>query len=143
VGDARSLVAGASELVDAMRTSDWIAEQPEAHLLPHLERTCGTLPLRLESTRTDDDGTFVVELTWLAEPNDIRSVREAAFTLAGSIAEGATYLRQRRPPELPDVDAAARDGHVTYELVTGMIGQDTSFAPHGHAVRFVVAGVFS
>ena len=47
-----------------MGSDDWVAEDPEAHLLPHLEAACEELPLELRSTRSRDDGTFEVDLTW-------------------------------------------------------------------------------
>jgi hypothetical protein len=55
-------------------------------------------------------------------------VRRAVYALVGSIAETATYVRQRR-----------NGGSVAFELVTGIIGEDARFEPHGHAVRFLVA----
>jgi hypothetical protein len=36
VADAGAFAQGAEELVDAMRRPNWVAEQPEVHLLPHL-----------------------------------------------------------------------------------------------------------
>jgi hypothetical protein len=63
VGDATAFVDGAVELVDSMRTPDWVAEEPEAHLLPHLREAAEGLPVALDATRTLDDGTFEIELT--------------------------------------------------------------------------------
>src|SRR5262249_62318453 len=40
VGDASQLVSGASELVTAFGHPTWVAEQPEIHLLPHVESWC-------------------------------------------------------------------------------------------------------
>jgi hypothetical protein len=40
VADATALVPGAEELLDAMRRPRWVAEEPEAHLLPHLVQAC-------------------------------------------------------------------------------------------------------
>src|SRR5262249_3590188 len=62
VADATPYVEGASELVDSMRTPEWVAEEPDMHLLPHM-RQPRVLPLALNATRTLDDGTFEVELT--------------------------------------------------------------------------------
>ena len=97
------------------------------HLLPHLHEAAEGLPLALNATRTLDDGTFEVELTWIGEEAGIGETRRAVFALVGSVAETATYVRQRR-----DGDC------VTFELVTGIIGEDARFEPHGHAVRFRV-----
>ena len=42
-------------------------------------------------------------------------------------AETATYVRKRRD-----------GGSATFEVVTGIIGEDAHFESHGHAVRFRV-----
>jgi hypothetical protein len=127
ISDAAALVPGAEELLAAMRESDWVAEQPEEDLLPHLQRACEQLPLELAAWGVADDATFEVELRWNGEPGAIGAIREAVFALAGSIAESASYLRQRRGEALE------------FELVTGMLASDGEFAPHGHAVRLRIA----
>jgi hypothetical protein len=127
VGDAASFATGANELVDAMRADGWVAEDPDVHLRPHLERACGSLPLELRETSVAPDGTYDVDLLWRGDGHSTGAIRAAVFALAGSVAETASYLRQRRD-----------DGAIVFELVTGMIGEDLPFAPHGHAVRFTV-----
>jgi hypothetical protein len=127
VADATAFVDGAAELIDSMRTADWVAEEPESHLLPHLRAAAEGLPVALTATRTLDDGTFEIELTWTGEDAGIAQIRRAVYALVGSVAETATYVRQRR-----DDDSA------TFELVTGIIGDDARFEPHGHAVRLQV-----
>lgn len=59
VADGTHLVPGANELVDALSRRDWVAEQPEAHLLPHLERHCARPESRLEllAATIDTDGS--------------------------------------------------------------------------------------
>ena len=37
VADARQLVAGARELITAFGAHDWVAEEPELHLKPHVD----------------------------------------------------------------------------------------------------------
>lgn len=112
-----------------MEDSEWVAEDPDAHLLPHLERACAELPFDLVGARTSDDGTFLVELQWRGNGR-IGGVRQAVFALLGSIAESATYVRQRR-----DGDTLA------FEAATGVL--DGRFAPHGHTVRFEIRGFAS
>ena len=124
VADATPFVDGAVELVDSMRTPNWVAEEPESHLLPHLREAAEGLPLALVATRTLVDGTFEIELMWTGEEAGIGEIRRAVYALIGSVAETATYVRQRRD-----------DGAATFELVTGIIGEDAHFEPHGHAVR--------
>ena len=128
VADAAAFAEGAAELVESMRLPDWVAEEPEAHLLPHLRAACDGLPLELMETRVLDDGAFEVELNYTGENGGIGATRQAVYELIGSIAETATYVRQRRD-----------EGSVAFELVTGIIGEDAHFEPHGHTVRFLVA----
>jgi hypothetical protein len=130
VADAGSFVAGAEELVDAMRRPNWVAEEPELHLLPHLQRSCESLPLELVGAQISEDGSYDVELRWTGETDRIGEVRAAVFALVGGFAEVYTYVRQRR-----DADA------VVFEVVTGILGDESSFSPHGHAVRLIVADV--
>jgi hypothetical protein len=125
VGDAAAFAEGASELVDAMRSADWVAEKPELHLLPHLRAACDNLPFELATTRVLDDGRFEVDLTWTGGPGGVGEVRRAVYALIGAVAESATYVRQHRD-----------HGSLAFELATGLIGEDAHFAPHGHTVRF-------
>ena len=103
-----------------MREPGWVAEDPDVHLLPHLKRACEQLPFELADTRVDD-GVHVVRLAWKGE-RSIGQVRAAIFALLGSIAESATYVRQRN-----------EDDELEYEVVTGMLA-DPHFAPHGHTL---------
>jgi hypothetical protein len=130
VADARALASGAEDLVDAMRRPNWVAEQPEVHLLPHLQQSCESLPFELVGAQVSEDGSYDVELRWTGETARIGEVRAAVFTLVGGFAEVYTYVRQRR-----GADA------VVFEVVTGILGEESSFSPHGHTVRLSVAGV--
>ena len=129
VADAASFAAGAVELVEAMRLANWVAEQPELHLQPHLERACRSLPLRLEAARSAADGTLEVDLRWTGEAAGVGAVRAAVFSLVGSFAELATYVRQRELEATGDGDRT-----LLFEIVTGILG-DGRFEPHGHTVR--------
>ena len=128
VGDARTFVPGISELVEAMETSDWVAEDADAHLLPHLRRACESLPLELVDAVTTDDAVFEIHVAWTGPKNRAVEVRQAIYALIGSIAESATYIRQR------DRDA----GKLEFDVVTGMLASDTDFASHGHTLRIHV-----
>jgi hypothetical protein len=114
-----------------MGAERWVAEDPRAHLLPHLERACVSLPFELTDAETSDDGVFVVSLAWQGERSREGEVRAAAFALIGSVAETATYVRQRR----------VTDGLV-FEVATGFIAGDAHFAPHGHTLSLHVADCF-
>ena len=129
VADAAPFAAGAVELVEAMRVAKWVAEEPELHLQPHLERACRSLPLQLAGAGSSADGTFEVSVRWMGETPRVAEVRAAVFSLVGSFAELATYVRQRPIEETEDGNRT-----LLFEVVTGILG-DGRFAPHGHTVR--------
>jgi hypothetical protein len=121
IADARQFADGARELVAAMETTDWVAEEPEAHLLPHIRRTCEGSPLSLVGAEVAEDGVLVVELRW--EAGD-ESHRPDVWRVIGSFAESASYLHQW-----------SENGTDVFDVVTGMLAGQTAFAPHGHTVR--------
>jgi hypothetical protein len=134
VADATVFVTGVLELLDAMRSASWVAEEPGVHLLPHIERACRTLLLEVEGAQLSADGSFDVRLVWTGQEWRVGEIRAAVFALLGSFAETATYVRQRRPP--------GDNKHETllFEIVTGMLDDgDTVFAPHGHTVKISVS----
>jgi hypothetical protein len=126
IADAAQFADDADELVAAMRRPNWVAEEPELHLLPHLERACESLPLELLDAFTADDGSYEVRLRWTGDEPSVGGTRAAIFSLLGGIAEIATYVRQRRTGET-----------LTFEVVTGFV-DETPFKPHGHTLRLVV-----
>jgi hypothetical protein len=134
VADATGFVAGVSELVYAMRSPNWVAEEPGVHLLPHIERACQTLPLEVEEARLTDDGSFDVRLFWTAQGWRVGEIRAAVFALVGSFAELATYVRQRR------LTTENTEETLVFEIVTGILDDgDNVFAPHGHTVQISVS----
>jgi hypothetical protein len=131
VGNADALVAGAGELVAAFAEPAWVAEEPQAHLLPHVSQWCevdGRLALRGSSV--DDHGALVLDLVWQGEPLGVGQVRAAAFALIGSFAESATYVRQRRPTD----EGSGSQTRARFEVGTGELRPDSRFLPHGHVV---------
>ncbi len=121
VADGSALAPGVRELAAALDVEDWVAEEPEAHLLPHIERACAEAGLELLGHELTDDAVFVVRVAW---PDDAgpAAARAAAFRIVGSFAELATSVR-------------VRNGNRTFEVVTGMLDGDSQFAGHGHLVR--------
>jgi hypothetical protein len=117
-----------SELADSMANPGWVGEEPEAHLLPHLQAACdgpGSL-LRLDEAHSDGE-IFVVELTAREPDRSVGELRQAAIALAAAIAEESTHIRQRR------------DGDVLeFDIATGTAPSEARFAPHGHLVRLRV-----
>ena len=124
---------GATRLVEAMSRSNWVAESPELHLLPHIERACSVLPFELLDAAPAADGSFAVRLVWQGESSRVGEVRAAVFSLLGSFAEVYTYVRQRRPVDAP--------GTLVFDVATGMLDGEGPFAAHGHAVCMTVTGL--
>jgi hypothetical protein len=138
VADAAPLVSGASELVAAFRQPNWVAEQPEMHLVPHVEAWCQEdRRLALTRAHTDSTGACVLDFEWHGATRSVGGARAAVFSLIGSFAESATYVRQRR---------AAHDGdgfatQLQFEVGTGELGPDARFDSHGHVVVINVKGL--
>ena len=141
IGDAAALAPGAHELLAALSEPGWVAEDPDAHLLPHLRQACERLPLELDHVRSEEAGAYLVSLRLTGARGDVRAAREAAFGLIGAIAESATYVRQRRNGA-GDVDRAEPGDDVLFEVATGMLAPDTAFASHGHVLALRIRGVF-
>lgn len=138
IGDAAQLASGASELVAAFAEPTWVAEQPELHLLPHIEAWCETDPrLALGAAYTDGADAYVLDLEWREATGGVGAVRAAVFSLIGSFAESATYVRQRRVAR----GAAGSATKLQFEVGTGELAPDARFEPHGHVVLINVAGV--
>src|SRR5215475_6491328 len=121
IGDAAQLVSGASELIAAFRQPAWVAEQPESHLLPHIEAWCRR-DRRLALTGAYADGTqaYVLDFEWRGAAVGVGAARAAVFSLVGSFAESATYLRQRWAAS--DRGYAAMKLH--FEVGTGELAPD-------------------
>jgi hypothetical protein len=130
VGDASRLIPGAEELLAAMAERDWVAEDPDIHLSPHVRAWLEHNDVfTLEGAHSDDAGAFILQLSWQGRAGDLGGLRAAAFELLGTVAESATYVRQRRGED-----------HVVFEVATGMVGEDAHFAPHGHVIVLDVRG---
>jgi hypothetical protein len=132
VGDARSHLATLDALRDVAGRDAWVAESPEAHLLPRLaERASGISPFRIEATRTEPDGTFEVDARWVGprEPEQWQ-VRAAAIAIIGVVAEATTVVHETRGPA----------GDPVFDVVTGLLPGETAFATHGHTLRLRVLG---
>lgn len=131
VADAGQLVPGAGELLAALRERDWVAEDPDLHLRPHVEEWCrqdGRFAVL--SDRTDEAHAYVLDLEWRGAPAGVGAVRAAAFALTGSFAESATYIRQRRFEPSADAEGLS----LRFEIGTGELASDASFEPHGQVV---------
>jgi hypothetical protein len=132
------LLTGASELMAAFGQPDWVAEEPELHLLPHVEAWCRQdRRLALSGTHTDDSCAYVLDLEWRSTTGSVGAIRAAVFSLIGSFAESATYVRQRRAAS----DDSGPASGLQFEVGTGELGPGARFLPHGHVVLINVVGI--
>jgi hypothetical protein len=131
IADGSAFAANVEELRDAMAREGWVAEHPEAHLLPHLERHCAAESCwRIAGHSLGTDGVFDVVLDWHPETARFERLRRDVFGLVASAAEPATYVYQR----------AVRN-EVDFEVVFGVLDAHTSrFVSHGHLVRLRIRG---
>ncbi len=138
IADATELVVGAAELVAAFSEPAWVAEQPEIHLRPHVEAWCQRdQRLGLIDAHADATAAYILDLEWRGRPRSVGEARAAVFSLIGSFAESATYVRQRRIGSGGDGSPV----RLRFEVGTGELAPDSRFAPHGHVVVIDVAGV--
>ncbi len=124
VASAEAYLDHADALRAAMGVPDWVAEDPDDHLLPHVRRFCeGSDVLRLDDWSIED-GVLVLDLSSERRGGERHA---AVYALIGTFAEPATLVRQLRQD---------RD----YVVVTGVLEGDSVFAPHGHTVLVRVGG---
>lgn len=124
VGDARRLLPEARALLKRMETPDWVTEDADAHLLPHIRRMCASddVPLELAAARVEEDGTLVVDCRLDGDWDGWRA-SAAAFALLGRIAEPGTFVEKRET-----------DGRLELDAVTGVVSDEGRFATHGHTL---------
>jgi hypothetical protein len=130
VASASHLTGGVEALLAAMAEPDWVAEDADAHLLPHIESGAGETA-GVVSAEVNDAGELVVDVELTGPPpEDGRfnaNRRAIAFGLIGMFAETGTY-----------VEELELDGGAEFVVVTGMLEGTTPFLPHGHTVRLRV-----
>jgi hypothetical protein len=128
VSDGEAFAQPLRTLLDEMARPDWNTEQPEAHLLPHLERWCARegSPFALRAA-AEEDTLFVVDLdTALGTTNE--QVRELVYALISTIAEPTTVVVETREDEM-DV----------FDVTLAVTPRQSSFPKgHGHLVRLRV-----
>ena len=125
VADASAFAPAVEELAALARRRDWVAEDPEIHLVPHL-RGAIVDGVRITQIRTGEDGVLAVDAECV--PGASRGeLRQRAWVLLGIVAEPAASVRERR-----DGDAAV------FEVVTGIPDGAGPFASHGHTLRLTL-----
>jgi len=131
IGPGGAFSPNIQEIADALAGSGWVTEEPEAHLLPHLQAACDEPGSRwtIASWTIDDDGVFVVDASWAGSWGRWDALRGDAFAFLGRTAELTTHIRERRV-----------DDGVVFEMATGTVVDGSPFALHGHLIRLRVSG---
>ena len=130
VADGTPFVPGVQQLLGALHTPKWVAEDPDEHLLPHLRRACESTaaPWSIRATHFID-GVYEVTLQWTRPEGNLALLRADMFGLVGTIAEGTTFVQQRVTAD-----------RIAFEVITGLLEGETHFRSHGHLVRLLVEG---
>jgi hypothetical protein len=69
VGDARASLPAIQQLAELAASEDWVAENPEAHLVPRLRERVEISGLVIDSVEVDPDGALRVRLSSAANPS--------------------------------------------------------------------------
>jgi hypothetical protein len=128
VSDGEAFAPPIRTLLEEMARPDWNTEQPEAHLLPHLERGCerDESPFVLRSAAVD--GTvFVVDLE-RTEAVPVADARADVYAHVATIAEPTTVVVQ-----------SEADGIDVFDVTLAIVPCQSTFPKgHGHLVRLRV-----
>ena len=129
VSDGLAFAPPIRALLDEIERPGWNTEQPEAHLLPHLERWCAREDAPLTLRSSGPEGTvFVVDLE-RAPDRSSNDVHGDVYALISRIAEPTTVVVERREA-----------GFELYDVTLAVAPAQTTFPKgHGHLVRFRVA----
>jgi hypothetical protein len=132
IASGEPFAEGVDALREQMRAPDWITEDADKHLLPHIRRACEEIGrLEVLDEAQGADGIYTVRLAWHGD-TDEATVRADVLALVGAFAESSTHVRQRT---LADA--------LEFDVVTGMLPDETPFRTHGHLVRFRVEGALA
>jgi hypothetical protein len=126
VGDARASLPAIQQLAELAEATDWVAEDPEAHLLPGLREGVSSSGMKLSAFDVQPDGVLLVRL---ASPVKLsrRELRQAVWSILGGVAELTTLVSE-----------AQSGDQVNFEVVTGIPPGEGPFATHGHTLRLEV-----
>jgi len=129
-GNGRWIRPEVQHLLNVLLEPDWIAQNPETHLQPHLTGACVAQgsPWTLDAVESLDE-LFVVRVSWERPYGRLRHLRADAFSLIGSIAESTTFVRQSLTNET-----------IEFRITTGMLDDDGPFAGHGHLILLQIRG---
>lgn len=130
IADGRWIAPRVAQLQDELRRPNWIAEDPEVHLLPWLRQACELpeSPWRLVEAKSVGE-LFVVSLQWAQTDGGVGHVRAGVFALLGQVAETMTFVEQR-----------IEGDELVFDVVTGMRTETGRFTGHGHVLQMRVGG---
>ena len=133
VADATAAAGRIDELRAHANRPRWVAEEPDLHLWPHLDRAikANGSPWLGGAHSIDSDGRFVVDLV-RAPASDDRAraaLRGDVLRLLGLVAESATFI---------EIDERQGDEQLVVDVVTGVLDDQSPFKAHGHTIRFRV-----
>jgi hypothetical protein len=127
VATAAPNAAAVERLLAAMLEPDWVAEDPEAHLLPQIQAVANG-PMQLVEASTNEHGELVAKIAVKIPRTDSRRrhMRLLAYSVVSSFAEISTFIEEHE-----------EDGAVGLVVTTGQLAGQSRFAPHGHTVRLL------
>ncbi len=130
VASGATFTPNVDELMQAMGEESWVAEDADAHLVPHVREACEEMGSRVSLLdATVLDAVLDVELAWIGDASPRPdTVRSEVFRLLGSFAEHTTHVVQR-----------STDDAVEFEIATGTTAGESPYLPHGHLVRVRVS----
>ena len=125
VADASDFAPAIEELAVLARRPGWVNEDPENHLVPHLQEA--SVPgLRVLGYQPDGNG--VLHVTAEYHEGDSRGeIRRYTWALIATVAELATSVRERDD-----------GGTIVFDVVTGIPENAGRFATHGHTIRLTL-----
>ena len=126
VGDARASMPAIQELAELAGAPEWVAEDPEAHLLPGLRERIEISGLNLEEAAVGPDGAYRIRLASGLKQSR-REIRQSVWAILGGVAELTSLVRETRT-----------NGAIRFDVVTGIPPGEGRFASHGHTLRVEV-----
>jgi len=114
------------ELATLAEMPDWVAEEPEKHLMPGLRERIEISGLSLDAVAVESDGALHIALSSTTQLSR-REIRQSVWSILGGAVEMTTYVHETQA-----------NGKVTFDVVTGLPPSDGPFATHGHTMRIEV-----
>ena len=125
IADASASLPAIEQLAELAQSQEWVAEDPETHLLPGFRDRVDISGLSMESAQVQPDGSFSVRLVSSTKQSR-REIRQSVWAILGGIAELTALVRE------------TQNGNSTiFDVVTG-IPPGGTFATHGHTLRIEV-----